>query len=229
METKQLEQLESSHEKTSDDSLPRPPTEDVKGQLRTGLKPELKQILSGMKTFAPSEAHQRKRFAMPDKQEPVRLTRPALKGKASEHRISIMNPTGGPRLGFFQLPGAETRILPPHKPTLMEEDAARQLASLMAMEPKSQFELLMEAPYQDVYPLDNDTFYKTEQGVGFEEHVLLNHLLDGPARHFMELVVTGLSKNPHYTVQEKRDVVGWYKDYFTKFTPEELQATTQDH
>lgn len=104
--------------------------------------------------------------------------------------------------------------------------------------------------------------HRTEQGVGFEEHVLLNHLLEGfpkrgrfvvimvvmlipydvisiwllisspcpsgPVRHFMELVVTGLSKNPHYTVQEKHDIAGWYKEYFTKFSSEELQAVTQD-
>lgn len=38
----QLEQFESSHEKTGDDSLPRPPTENLESQLRTGLKPELK-------------------------------------------------------------------------------------------------------------------------------------------------------------------------------------------
>ena len=69
----QLEQLESSHEKASDDNnLPRPPTEDVKSQLRMGLKPDLKletnlcviyvmthsfcrQILLGIKTYAQTE------------------------------------------------------------------------------------------------------------------------------------------------------------------------------
>ena len=40
----------------------------------------------------------------------------------------------------------------------------------------------------------------------------------------MELVVTGLSKNPFYTAKEKKECVEWYKDYFTQFTPEELQA-----
>lgn len=45
----------------------------------------------------------------------------------------------------------------------------------------------------------------------------------GPVRHFMEMVVTGLSKNPHYTAQEKRDYVQWYRDYLAQFSDEELQ------
>ncbi len=40
----------------------------------------------------------------------------------------------------------------------------------------------------------------------------------------MELVVTGLSKNPHYTAEEKREMVAWYKNYFDSFTAEQLQA-----
>lgn len=30
----------------------------------------------------------------------------------------------------------------------------------------------------------------------------------------MELVCVGLSKNPFYTVQEKKDHIMWYKEYF---------------
>ncbi len=41
----------------------------------------------------------------------------------------------------------------------------------------------------------------------------------------MELVLTGLSKNPHYNANEKRETVAWYKQYFDNFTPEQLQAT----
>lgn len=40
----------------------------------------------------------------------------------------------------------------------------------------------------------------------------------------MELVVTGLSMNPDYSVSEKKDFISWYKDYFANFTLEELQA-----
>ena len=57
-------------------------------------------------------------------------------------------------------------------------------------------------------------------------HEPLSLLPPGPVRHFMEMVVTGLSKNPHYTAQEKRDYVEWYRDYFAQFSDEELQTQT---
>ena len=42
----------------------------------------------------------------------------------------------------------------------------------------------------------------------------------------MELVVTGLSKNPSYTAVEKRRFVQSYKEYFSQFSADELQTVT---
>lgn len=59
-----------------------------------------------------------------------------------------------------------------------------------------------------------------EASVSFHEHVFLEQHLEegfprqGPVRHFMELVVTGLSKNPYLTVQQKKDHIFWFRDYF---------------
>lgn len=59
-----------------------------------------------------------------------------------------------------------------------------------------------------------------EMKVPFYEHVFLQrHLEDGfpqhgPVRHFMELVVTGLSKNHHLTVSQKQEHIAWFRDYF---------------
>ncbi|KAH9628373.1 hypothetical protein HF086_015903 [Spodoptera exigua] len=59
-----------------------------------------------------------------------------------------------------------------------------------------------------------------EQNVHFSEHIFLDAHLEGwcpkkgPIRHFMELVCVGLSKNAFYTVQEKKDHIMWYKEYF---------------
>ena len=36
--------------------------------------------------------------------------------------------------------------------------------------------------------------------------------------------MTGLSKNAFYTAKEKQECVEWYRNYFSQFTPEELQA-----
>lgn len=59
-----------------------------------------------------------------------------------------------------------------------------------------------------------------EKDVHFSEHVFMDRHLKGwcprkgPIRHFMELVCTGLSKNPYMTVEEKEGHIMWYKNYF---------------
>lgn len=59
-----------------------------------------------------------------------------------------------------------------------------------------------------------------EANVPFHEHIFLDKHLEkgfprqGPVRHFMELVVVGLSKNPFLTVQQKKDHIDWFRDYF---------------
>jgi len=60
---------------------------------------------------------------------------------------------------------------------------------------------------------------KEEAKVGFHEHIFLERLLEefpkkGPIRHFMELVVVGLSHNPYFTVKEKHDHIAWFSNYF---------------
>ena len=59
-----------------------------------------------------------------------------------------------------------------------------------------------------------------EKKIGFHEHIFLEkHLAGwcpkkGPVRHFMELVVNGLSRNPYITVERKKAHLQWYKEYF---------------
>ncbi|XP_035452973.2 28S ribosomal protein S31, mitochondrial [Spodoptera frugiperda] len=70
------------------------------------------------------------------------------------------------------------------------------------------------------FPIDNEQGLEEEQNVHFSEHIFLDSHLEGwcpkkgPIRHFMELVCVGLSKNAFYTVQEKKDHIMWYKEYF---------------
>jgi len=72
------------------------------------------------------------------------------------------------------------------------------------------------------FPIDNEIGLEEEKKVGFHEHVFLERNLSGwcaqrgPVRHFMELVCTGLSKNPHLTVERKKDHIMWYKNYFAE-------------
>jgi len=77
------------------------------------------------------------------------------------------------------------------------------------------------------YPIDNEVCKIEEENISFEEHVFLEYLLDdfpskGPVRRFMELVINGLQKNPYLTVEQKKERVRWFHDYFSNFSEEEL-------
>lgn len=70
------------------------------------------------------------------------------------------------------------------------------------------------------FPIDNELGMDNESNVFFAEHVFLEPLIDewcpkkGPIRHFMELVCVGLSKNPFLSVEEKKDHINWFRQYF---------------
>lgn len=56
----------------------------------------------------------------------------------------------------------------------------------------------------------------------FTEHVFLEKHLEpwcppkGPLRHFMELVCVGLSKNNYLTVEQKKEYIEWFRNYFVE-------------
>ena len=63
--------------------------------------------------------------------------------------------------------------------------------------------------------------WEEEEKTGFHEHVFLEHLIGdfpkkGPIRHFMDLVLIGLSKNPYLSVKQKKEHIDWFRDYFEK-------------
>ncbi|KAK6639990.1 hypothetical protein RUM43_008267 [Polyplax serrata] len=70
------------------------------------------------------------------------------------------------------------------------------------------------------FPIDNEQGMDDEMKVSFSEHVFLEDQLEpwcpkgGPIRHFMELVLVGLSKNPYLSVADKHEHINWYKNYF---------------
>lgn len=70
------------------------------------------------------------------------------------------------------------------------------------------------------FPINNEQGMDDESNVFFAEHVFLEPLIDewcpkkGPVRHFMELVCVGLSKNPFLSVEEKKDHINWFRQYF---------------
>ena len=70
------------------------------------------------------------------------------------------------------------------------------------------------------FPIDNEVGLEEEKKTGFHEHIFLEKYIadwcprKGPLKHFMDLVVAGLSKNPYISVDRKKNHIEWYRNYF---------------
>ncbi|XP_061558419.1 28S ribosomal protein S31, mitochondrial isoform X2 [Phycodurus eques] len=132
----------------------------------------------------------------------------------------------GRRLNIFSsTPDGDRMDATYARPTLWDADFADRLASSANQMPRNAFEEMIQWTKEGKlwqYPIDNEAGLEEEAGVPFHEHVFLEKHLEagfperGPIRHFMELVVTGLSGNPYLTVQQKKEHVSWFRDYFNQ-------------
>lgn len=114
--------------------------------------------------------------------------------------------------------------------SIFQEMAEQEVKDLgMSTTVQSGFHDLMDIiDRQWAFPVDNEVCKVEEEAVGFDEHVFLEHLLDdfpkaGNIRQFMELVVTGLQQNPYLSVEDKKEHIEWFKDYFQNIPDEQVQ------
>ncbi|KAL3043000.1 hypothetical protein OYC64_020836 [Pagothenia borchgrevinki] len=130
----------------------------------------------------------------------------------------------GPRLDIFRhttdKDGVESAVA---RPTLWDIVLANDLSLSTEQTHRNGLEEMIQWTKEGrmwQYPINNEAGLEEEASVPFHEHIFLEeHLQEGfprqgPVRHFMELVVAGLSKNPYLTVQQKRDHISWFRDYF---------------
>ncbi|XP_060719551.1 28S ribosomal protein S31, mitochondrial [Tachysurus vachellii] len=129
----------------------------------------------------------------------------------------------GKRLNIFSAVDQDTQSELTQGPSLWDADLANQIARAVNQRPRNGFEEMIQWTKEGrlwQYPINNEAGMEEEMKVPFYEHVFLQrHLEDGfpqhgPVRHFMELVVTGLSKNHHLTVSQKQEHIAWFRDYF---------------
>lgn len=113
--------------------------------------------------------------------------------------------------------------------TLSEQNYVEELQNLLPQSvPQNSFEeMMLTIDKQWKFPIDNEQDMGVEEDTSFEEHVFLDHHLDdfpeeGPVKHFMELVITGLQQNPYLSVKQKQERIMWFKNYFEKFSDEDL-------
>lgn len=126
------------------------------------------------------------------------------------------------RLNIFS-PDMEENKDAPHLET-WNRLQARELRLLVTPPPKNAYEEMILWTEQGklwTFPINNEAGMDEEAKVSFHEHVFLDSLIEdfpkkGPIRHFMELVITGLSKNPYISVQRKREHIDWFRNYFTE-------------
>ncbi|XP_038564336.1 28S ribosomal protein S31, mitochondrial [Micropterus salmoides] len=131
----------------------------------------------------------------------------------------------GKRLNIFssttEEDGVESAVSA--RPTLWDMDFAHQLSQLTNQRPRNGLEEMIHWTKEGKlwqYPINNEAGLEEEASVSFHEHIFLEKHLEegfphqGPVRHFMELVVSGLSRNPYLTVQQKREHISWFRDYF---------------
>ncbi|XP_040037856.2 small ribosomal subunit protein mS31 [Gasterosteus aculeatus] len=136
-------------------------------------------------------------------------------------RINLFS---GRRLNIFSPAtdedGAESTVA---RPTLCDMDFANQLSLLTNQSPRNGLEEMIQWTKEGKmwqYPINNEVGLEEEASVPFHEHIFLGKHLEegfprqGPVRHFMELVVAGLSGNPFLTVQQKKEHIFWFRDYF---------------
>ncbi|KAM4047406.1 small ribosomal subunit protein mS31 [Anomaloglossus baeobatrachus] len=131
----------------------------------------------------------------------------------------------GKRLKIFPVSApTEGPVVTEMPPTLWDLELAKEVASIFEHPPRNGFEEMIQWTKEGKlwsFPIDNEAGLDEEQKVEFHEHVFLEKYLEdfpkqGPIRHFMELVICGLSKNPYLTVQQKKEHIDWFHDYFHK-------------
>ncbi|XP_051964769.1 28S ribosomal protein S31, mitochondrial-like [Xyrauchen texanus] len=132
------------------------------------------------------------------------------------------SPFTGKRLNIFTA-GVEQDAVSDLGPTLWDIDLANQIVQSTNQMPRNGFEEMIQWTKEGKlwqYPINNEAGLEEETNIPFHEHVFLEKYLEdsfprqGPVRQFMELVITGLSKNHHLKVQQKREHIAWFRDYF---------------
>ncbi|XP_042662097.1 28S ribosomal protein S31, mitochondrial-like isoform X1 [Tyto alba] len=128
----------------------------------------------------------------------------------------------GRRLNIFTKASKETEngLETVSPPTIWDLEFAKEIAAVTAQPPRNGFEEMIQWTKEGIlweFPIDNEA--GMEEDAEFHEHIFLEkHLEDfpkqGPIRHFMELVICGLSKNPYLSVKQKIEHIEWFQKYF---------------
>lgn len=182
----------------------------VQGESSVASKASIEKLVKGMRIEKSPLEEKRKKIESRDIQ---RIQRPLRES------LTKINLFGAPPLDMFKL--SEESSIETEK-TVWQTLEAKNLKLLTQYAPANGFEEMIMWTEQGKhwqFPINNQRDLGEEENVGFHEHVFLEQHLNGfptkgPVRHFMELVVVGLSKNPYISVDRKVENINWFRDYF---------------
>ncbi|NXA33845.1 RT31 protein, partial [Eudromia elegans] len=142
--------------------------------------------------------------------------------QSSDSRRYFLSLRVGRRLNIFTKTSPDTKntLTTASSPTIWDLEFAKEVAAVTNQPPRNGFEEMIQWTKEGIlweFPIDNEA--GMEDDAEFHEHIFLEkHLEDfpkqGPIRHFMELVICGLSKNPYLTVKQKIEHIEWFQKYF---------------
>ncbi|NXI42486.1 RT31 protein, partial [Galbula dea] len=197
--------------------------EEITDKQRRGGTVNLRNVLSAMTVKRQSPAQRSVKMSNRislDLEEDGQTIKP---GRFSPQSFSSRRSLrGGRRLNIFTKasPETETALKPVSSPTIWDLELAKEIAAVTAQPPRNGFEEMIEWTKEGIlweFPIDNEA--GMEDDAEFHEHIFLEKHLEafpkqGPIRHFMELVICGLSKNPYLSVKQKTEHIEWFQKYF---------------
>ncbi|XP_021232833.1 28S ribosomal protein S31, mitochondrial isoform X3 [Numida meleagris] len=197
--------------------------EETTDKQRMGGTINIRNVISEMAVKRQSPAQRGVRISnrisleMDEDGQRIKPGRPSSRSFDSERSLKA-----GRRLNIFTKasPEMENALKTVSSPTIWDLEFAKEIAAVTEQPPRNGFEEMIQWTKEGIlweFPIDNEA--GMDDGAEFHEHIFLEkHLKDfpkqGPIRHFMELVICGLSKNPYLSVKQKIEHIEWFRNYF---------------
>ncbi|KAM6146430.1 LOW QUALITY PROTEIN: small ribosomal subunit protein mS31 [Phoenicopterus ruber ruber] len=198
--------------------------EETTDKQKKGGTINIRNVISEMAVKKQSPAHRgvriSSRISLELDEDGQRIKPERLSPQSFDSRRSLKV---GRRLNIFTKASTETEnALKTVSPPNWDLEFAKEIAAITAQPPRNGFEEMIQWTKEGIlweFPIDNEA--GMEDDAEFHEHIFLEkHLKDfpkqGPIRHFMELVICGLSKNPYLSVKQKIEHIEWFQKFEEK-------------
>ncbi|XP_039912662.1 small ribosomal subunit protein mS31 isoform X2 [Hirundo rustica] len=197
--------------------------EETTDKQKKGGTLSIRDVISEMTIKRQSPAQRRARISglmslqLDEDGQRIRRERSSTQSVDSRGSLKV-----GKRLNIFTKAPTEPEhaLKTVSSPTIWDLEFAKEVAAVTAQPPRNGFEEMIQWTKEGIlweFPIDNEV--GMEDDAEFHEHIFLEKHLEsfpkeGPIRHFMELVICGLSKNPYLSVKQKVEHIEWFQKYF---------------